>query len=174
VLPRVPVLKPRSLTGRDAINSVSRTGFSPFQCFSIVVGIQNTRSPDQVQVVHFHVPFRHPDTTGLTSFIGLDLPLNPGAKHDVRLWHIPIHDPCPPERTCLAIRPVRVLNGHMEMNDLNLIRRFVYLNSDTIEKHWNGETGSADAIDRIRPVTTGGLRTGTRATRLAFRSGTTA
>jgi len=95
----------------------------------------------------------HPDTTGLTSFI-VWIALNPGAKHDVRLWAHSDPRSLPSERTCLAIRPVRVLNGHMEMNDLNLIRRFVYLNSDTIEKHWNGETGSADAIDRIRPVTT--------------------
>jgi len=77
-----------------------------------------------------------------------------GVSHDIRIWLHPDPRSLPTERTCLAIRPdVRVLKGNaLEANELELIRRFVGRNLDTIQKHWDGELDSGEAIDAIRPI----------------------
>jgi hypothetical protein len=92
-----------------------------------------------------------PEDTGLPFTVWIS---NGGpARHDVRIWASRNIRSWPSHRTCLAIRPeVRVLRGKMEDHGLNLLRRWVALNLEMIEKHWDGETGSADIYETNLPL----------------------
>jgi len=93
-----------------------------------------------------------PDTTGLP--FALWIAVCAGVSHDVRVWaHRDVRS-VPTERTCLAIRPeVRVLKGEMNEKDLALLKKWVALNEPMLDRHWNGDSSSGEAIDRTLAVT---------------------
>ena len=92
-----------------------------------------------------------PKHTGLQFFVWV--PNRGPAKHDIRIWASPDIRSWLSDRTCLAVRPeVRVLRGKLEDDDLNLLRRWVALNIEMIEKQWDGEISSPDVYDTNRPI----------------------
>jgi hypothetical protein len=92
-----------------------------------------------------------PEHTGLPFVVWI---ANGGdARHDIRIWASPDTRSWPSNRTCLAIRPdVRVRRGKLEDHDLNFLRRWVALNLEMIEKHWDGKIGSSDVYETNRPI----------------------
>lgn len=75
-----------------------------------------------------------------------------GVEHDLRIWTVDHHPSLPSEATCLAVRPeVRVLKGRMSESELELLRQWVGLNMDVLVKHWDGDIGSFEVLDTVRP-----------------------
>jgi hypothetical protein len=92
-----------------------------------------------------------PEATGLPFFVWISI--GGPARHGIRIWTSSNFQSWPSHRTCLAIRPdVRVLRGNLEDNDLDLLRRWVALNLEMIEKHWNQDIGSIEAHEMNRPI----------------------
>jgi hypothetical protein len=54
----------------------------------------------------------------------------------------------------VAIRPdIRMAQGRMNADDLELLRKWIALNLDVLIRHWDGDIESTqDAIDAIRPI----------------------
>jgi hypothetical protein len=92
-----------------------------------------------------------PETTGLPFIVWISV--GGPASHDIRIWTSRNIRSWPSHRTCLAIRPdVRVLRGNLEDHDVDLLRRWVALNLEMIEKLWDGKICSSDVFERNRPI----------------------
>ena len=92
-----------------------------------------------------------PKRTGLPICVWISTQLDDGS---VRIWVSHSAHASPSEFVTVSIQTdVRILNGEMADNDLELLRRWVSLNHDTIVKHWQGEIPfSQDAIAAIVPL----------------------
>jgi len=76
------------------------------------------------------------------------------ARHDVRVMVSRSLKATPSEMVSVAIRPrVRVVEGNLSSADLTLLRKWIKLNQDVLERHWDGDLESTtDAIAAIRPI----------------------
>lgn len=76
-----------------------------------------------------------------------------GVDHDVRIWAATERTTLPSRMACLAIRPdVRVLKGSMKSTDLELLRKWIDLNSPVVLGHWHGDVDSVEAITAVRRI----------------------
>jgi hypothetical protein len=76
-----------------------------------------------------------------------------GAQHDVRIKVSRGPKATPSEMSSVAIRPaVEVREGHLDSSDLELLKRWVELNRETILKYWESEIDTQDAVNALRPI----------------------
>src|ERR1700733_9960894 len=92
-----------------------------------------------------------PDDTGLPFVVWISV--RGKARHDIWVRVSRTFKIVPSEMASVAIQPdVHVVEGVMSTSDLNLFRQWVELNRDVLIQHWDGEVGSKDAINAIRPI----------------------
>jgi hypothetical protein len=97
-----------------------------------------------------------PDSTGLP-FVVFVYP-KWGARHDARIKiarsrKIMRQQQLLSVAICPAVRVIR--NGHgfrITEHELDLLTHWIELNRDALIRHWNGETGSGEIIEAVKPI----------------------
>ncbi len=75
------------------------------------------------------------------------------AKHDVCVKVTPGLKAIPEEMVSVAIGPdIRVIAGEMTASDLQLLTRWIELNSEVIFRFWEGELLTEDALLLIKAI----------------------
>ena len=79
---------------------------------------------------------------------------NGGFDHDACIWVSRGSKAAPSKMVRILIRPdVRVEQGRMKADDLELLREWIALNLDVLIRHWDGDIEySVDAMNAIRPI----------------------
>ena len=102
-------------------------------------------------VDYFDMANLFPKHTGLPFVVWISV--RGGAQHDVRVKVSPGPKAKPSEMSSVAIRPaVEVIEGDIDSSDLELLKRWVELNRETILKYWESEIDAQDAVNALRPV----------------------
>jgi len=94
-----------------------------------------------------------PEETGLPFEVGI--PRRGNARHDVQV-KAASSPKAPGKWTSVAIRPsVEVIKDEMSGPDLDLLRQWVELNRDVINKHENREIPTEDVVAAVNPIRSG-------------------
>lgn len=102
-------------------------------------------------VDYFEMANLFPKHTGLPFVVWISV--KGDAQNDVRIKVSPGAKALPSEMSSVAIRPaVEVKKGHLGSSDLELLKRWVELNRETILKYRESEIDTQDAVNALRPI----------------------
>ncbi|HEU0156259.1 MAG TPA: hypothetical protein VFQ82_09325 [Stellaceae bacterium] len=100
----------------------------------------------------FEMANLRPERTGLPFVVFISQ--RGGARHDVRIKLARSARVRAADMLTVAVRPVpRIVRGHMNSREFDLVREWVDLNRDVLIDYWNGVIEyTEDALNAIRPL----------------------